>query len=627
MKRSVKDSPFLIADKISSGRNIPLLPKGHKRGTPERSHPDTGTSHRQRLNTSSEYEDCDSPGCRATHNGHKPYRHSIKCIEKTHLQEETDNGYVADTSRFEDPTQPSSFFSQSNTSRSQSHLSYGMTRPTSATSYTNNANSTIKNDQYDYVECHGYPRTSHELHGSGNPISTGVVGECQHCFDDCHCAACQSTHHSVRCCLHKDHQAILHHHESPPDEVSCFDSELPATLARTSGMRLVGTPTRTVDTVIPPGRRKKTPVPAQLEDSVKPSSYYELTTKPLVDTTRSLSTEKKSALFKEESEAPTPPPWVSLPRDISKSVPSRTPKENMARRGREALTSTTPTVSTKFVIKGALPPSMTSNKSTFPLIVSRAETETLTQMEKSNMHAQHGPASRRHSYIGHDTVSFSRGNTRRIGSVSTQGSMKALRKISSLFQLREKNSISLLNQRLLEHQEDLRHLAQECESRANALPSGEGGIQETDALKRQIRIRQAERPASENSDGSKAKKRLRLRAAGPRPNSVAVSEKSKSSQSHVLSDEETLFEEQNEIVSMIAFDSWVGLPDRPQEPHECIWKRLFLDEQIGKEEYDGSKEKDCGVKGVTVLIHFEGRADMVLKADLRGSGRLAIARV
>lgn len=62
----------------------------------------------------------------------------------------------------------------------------------------------------EFIECYGYPRTGHDRCGS--PVESGIVGECQHCLDDCDCLACRSTHHAVRCCIHKDHPSVLHLH-------------------------------------------------------------------------------------------------------------------------------------------------------------------------------------------------------------------------------------------------------------------------------------------------------------------------------------------------------------------------------------------------------------------------------
>ncbi|RAL68731.1 hypothetical protein DID88_007429 [Monilinia fructigena] len=66
----------------------------------------------------------------------------------------------------------------------------------------------------DYVECRGYPRTGH-WDCDRSPVSSGVLGDCQHCLDDCECSACQSTVHSVRCCTNEVHKSMIHHHHSP----------------------------------------------------------------------------------------------------------------------------------------------------------------------------------------------------------------------------------------------------------------------------------------------------------------------------------------------------------------------------------------------------------------------------
>lgn len=66
----------------------------------------------------------------------------------------------------------------------------------------------------DYVECHGYPRTGH-WDCNRSPVHSGILGNCQHCLDDCECSACQSTVHSVRCCTNEVHEPMIHHHHSP----------------------------------------------------------------------------------------------------------------------------------------------------------------------------------------------------------------------------------------------------------------------------------------------------------------------------------------------------------------------------------------------------------------------------
>ncbi|ESZ91279.1 hypothetical protein SBOR_8334 [Sclerotinia borealis F-4128] len=70
------------------------------------------------------------------------------------------------------------------------------------------------NNRSDYVECRGYPRTGHG-HCDRSPVDSGILGDCQHCLDDCECSACQSTVHSVRCCTNEVHKPMIHLHRSP----------------------------------------------------------------------------------------------------------------------------------------------------------------------------------------------------------------------------------------------------------------------------------------------------------------------------------------------------------------------------------------------------------------------------
>ncbi|TGO33713.1 hypothetical protein BHYA_0230g00010 [Botrytis hyacinthi] len=76
----------------------------------------------------------------------------------------------------------------------------------------------------DYVECRGYPRTGHGP-CDRSPVRSGILGDCQHCLDDCECSACQSTVHSVRCCTNEIHKPMIHLHRSPA-KVSLHDAFL-----------------------------------------------------------------------------------------------------------------------------------------------------------------------------------------------------------------------------------------------------------------------------------------------------------------------------------------------------------------------------------------------------------------
>jgi hypothetical protein len=220
-----------------------------------------GNSH-TRSSSGAKPDECASSGCRATHAGHRPYRHSISCLQKrqTCLYEAVPTPFVnqkcyadrADASLKQSKAKPSQLPQSSNLV----HEQYGQARHcdaqlvSSSSTYERHGrndkehaprcsacncskgnseggwedgkqtDSSMKTTSCpsNYAECHGYPRTSHTP--SRSPIAAGIVGECQHCLTDCQCAACQSTHHNVRCCVHKDHHPLTHHHYMPQKETA-----------------------------------------------------------------------------------------------------------------------------------------------------------------------------------------------------------------------------------------------------------------------------------------------------------------------------------------------------------------------------------------------------------------------
>ncbi|KAK0112972.1 hypothetical protein ONS95_014686 [Cadophora gregata] len=237
---SVKDSPFLIADLKSPKQSLKLFPsvrRGEAYHTAHNHHKYHGKHDwlaKYVSTVQSESLGCDVSICRATHHGHPSFRHASDCPRKKPKQrvpEDTENGYIADTSRVDDAVYVQSRCNSS-LSRPDPRLVQqsgpGYSHLTSSSGPDSCDSPVMKTDYSthdipEYVECRGYPRTGHARHGS--PVSSGVVGECQHCLDDCQCAACQNTHHSVRCCVHTDHQTIVHHHHTPRKVVTIEWSE------------------------------------------------------------------------------------------------------------------------------------------------------------------------------------------------------------------------------------------------------------------------------------------------------------------------------------------------------------------------------------------------------------------
>jgi hypothetical protein len=194
--------------------------------------------------------DCGSPGCSATHAGHQPYRHSISCSRCKHHQltpKEADSDYAAGTSfigeevknghsRNEHVRHTRIYAVEGSQPVPHEHIHNKSHAETSeikiiaqhqALRKTSLVN--VESQKSEYVECHGYPRTGHARHSS--PISSGVVGKCQHCLNDCQCEACQNTHHSVRCCVHEEHHPFAHLHHTLKKETVGLVEKLTSNLS------------------------------------------------------------------------------------------------------------------------------------------------------------------------------------------------------------------------------------------------------------------------------------------------------------------------------------------------------------------------------------------------------------
>jgi len=62
------------------------------------------------------------------------------------------------------------------------------------------------------------------------------------------------------------------------------------------------------------------------------------------------------------------------------------------------------------------------------------------------------------------------------------------------------------------------------------------------------------------------------------------------------------------------------------EIHECIWKRMFLEEQYLSGVQEGGQDQDSCIRGITVMLHFEGKDDFVFKGELSGGSQLIAVR-
>lgn len=86
---SVKDNPFIVADRLTANEPSTSKPVTKTQATRKGAAPSECVSRR----SDSEHMDehCSDPACRATHPGHQPYRHSVSCSElrSTYSADET----------------------------------------------------------------------------------------------------------------------------------------------------------------------------------------------------------------------------------------------------------------------------------------------------------------------------------------------------------------------------------------------------------------------------------------------------------------------------------------------------------------------------------------------------------
>jgi len=586
---SVKESPFVIADMLSVPMGISISSPCEERHG-RHSHR-ANWRHRHRSLSSSPCSVVEEYKISTRHDQNK-HRHSKRQSPRTyHLYEETDNGYVADRSRVEDMVHPHSHSYQTRPPSQPSHP-----RPDSRHSCVQKIESQHKHHEHDLVECHGYPRTGHDRRGS--PVASGVIGECQHCLNDCQCSACQTTQHSVRCCVHDDHQSIAHHHHSFRKENVANSKDVSAKPLRNPSPVPHSQTTshaRTMSTVIPPKSQRKEISPTGTEEPRELPASQSRATNQELRKSHSFLKSKKSTSIAEVSKGQTPPHWVSSPHRASRSTLGSTLKEKPKQQSIDHAYSITPSPK---------PPSPFQEISTSP-----------PPQDHSSKYEQlqnYDSTSPKHPVIERKRIQTpSRCSTPQRNAVSPPGSRRASRRLSALFQLRERNAVPLLNQKLMEHQQELKRTEKQCDERAEGVSQEPGVTSNQNSRNEQHgkHFDQKQRPASVASSKNETKRsmKLKLKIADKEPSPICAGEE------HRLSDDSVLYNERTRSPNA-------------DDMHECLWKRLFLEEQHEREDRETGRDGDCGIQGVTVLVHFEGRDDYVFKGELSSSGTLRVRR-
>jgi hypothetical protein len=621
---STKDSPFLVADIISGRQTLRLSPIGLcTSGHHTASRQSRWGKRRQRspsLSYSSSARECGSPVCAATCNGHQPNRHSSASSRRKQRVQETDIGYLADTSRVDEADIPQSN-SHAHFSRTHSSVSRD-SEPVSCPSQKSRLVSGLACREADalneyqlpeYVECRGYPRTGHSRHGS--PVSTGIVGECQHCL------ACQSTSHSVRCCVHKGHRPIVHHHRIPRMVAKIATrSEFPESSLPNRVTPQISPPS-SPPTAIPPraNRRLSSPPALAICPGLRTSQQSTLK-KPALEKTPCLPRSKRSALISEASEPPTSPLWVSLP--MINSIPAvAVPRAGFKQTTVGPILSDTPIVDPPPLFKEmpTLGPPDTCEESS-PEYSDVPSDGTWTTVPLGYDHEHNHPRQESYTLSSQNIATIKEQSTRSRNSGAAAQLQVTDPAPKGLHRMQERNAVSLWKQRLL-NQEELRRIEKECDLRIGHMARGRARLKQPDNFKGQEKTEKMIEEGTVSSALSskfESENNWKLELVDKHTSQACPKDSFKAIQAHKLSDGENFDENRTGHEAVPAM--WVELPGSRLEEHKCVWKSRVLDEK-SRRRYP-EEVGHMGFSGVTIVLHMEGREDLIVKADSWTGGEL-----
>lgn len=195
------------------------------------------------------------------------------------------------------------------------------------------------------------------------------------------------------------------------------------------------------------------------------------------------------------------------------------------------------------------------------------------------------------------------------GDLSPRKFKPASRRLSAFFKLQEQNIVSLLNKRLQEHQDGLKRTERMSNDQVNALVQSLSLDQEqdheVDRKRNEVELESTANDPAKKCEHDLLNSLLQLRERGDKVKGFGTTgqeggQNSSSELAHMLEERE--------------------------EEHDCAWKRIAMGDKNGiaqKPNMSGAedtttieKASDIGINGITIVIHLEGREDVVIKADL-----------
>ncbi|PBP24347.1 hypothetical protein BUE80_DR004643 [Diplocarpon rosae] len=600
---SLKNNPFVIADQNSPRESLRLVAARMEKDTQHTPYHRTKPHRVVKFpSTPSETASCGSRSYRTTPVENLAVRQAASCGSKKtkgRVAEDTEVGHSTDTSRVEDAFDHS-FRCHSQTSRADpcrtqdttcSHLTCPSGLDSSHSLVLTDDCPSSKHDVPEFVECRGYPRTGHARHGS--PISTGVVGQCQHCLDDCQCAACQNTHHSVRCCVHTDHKPVVHHHHTPAKKARSPCPE--------------GSSTKQVN---------RSPLPACAVSPPGPLPTLE-------------GVEAQVALSSEVS-TKTRDPSSSTSNPYAESAAQSTTTLSTAKN--ESVEHDVANVTESTLSEAsAISPRTSREQLSFEVSAEPADGTWFRIPSHHELEQNHERRASWSTPLRKKSVAREHATSPDPRSPRTEGSpprsRKPSRTKSTLYQLNKKIFSGAVDQQLPEHPTEVGENQKDCGGPCsrNAVAELANKFEQRESRISQIESRKPS-ASRRGAAGSKRKNwKLKLVDRDPKSRKVA-------GQQHDLRDDEIVvegqekdgFKSQPSILAAsldwmeemmvggkehnLSVDEAVAEVDREYAiDHECVWKKRF--------EGVRSKKEDLGIQGITILIHLVGRKDLVARAE------------
>jgi hypothetical protein len=564
-----------------------------------------------------------SLACLSTHYKQRQYHHTtLSSRKKRRLPTaETDNGYIADGSRIED--------------LANLHLQYytGSLRPQDSLHHASKESGWTGKFLLgdcpvpEYVECKGYPRTGHARHGS--PVTSGIIGQCQHCIYDCQCKACQTTHHNVRCCTHEDHDALIHHHQhtqelssTAPQPQECPKSA-PGRSPRTSY-------SSSSCTIVPPWHHGMPPVLESPEPKTpKPSSPKKPNLK------KSRLPVSKASPHRELKEKPAQPlkpsPSRNSPQDRGMMANAMTTPFLASKRTTTDTTSFTKTVAhppPQSNEQPNVPPSLMCNGSspqTNSMPTDGTWTTTFSDPPRKQQHKDNGREcftfpSRKKSSTERRSGRNSVGTESKAQWIPPPGSRK-VSQLAAMFQSNEATKSRASNQKLLDCQEKLKPITMKCDEKSDTMSRDGEQSAKSDPTKRKS-TSPVDRATSvgKNNAGSAKKGKWHLKLIDRTPSPACPNDGIKKIQQHILSVDEEIKEQARPDRNVPV--PWTDQFEKKEDEHKCIWKNKFVAGVLGGVDHmgDANMETGLGLLGVTVIIHLDGGKDLVMRADMKNGG-------